>query len=278
VIVPFAGSAARYAEVGRRLAELRTASGDELVVVDNRPAGGGAALPGVRTVHAAGRGSSEYARNAGAQYASAEWLVFLDADTRPVPDLLDRYFDPPPAARTAVLAGGVRDWAAANTLCTRYIAARRKMDQATTLSHPFRPYAQTANCAVRREAFVASGGFPGEVFMGGDADLCWRLQDAGWGIEERRAAAVDHENRARFRDLFRQLAFHGQGLAWLDARWPGAAPPPPARDRVGRVPHYLLAGARAGSREEAAYALADLAALWARDTGRRRSNIATAPR
>jgi GT2 family glycosyltransferase len=202
----------------------------------------------------------------------AEWLVFLDADTRPVPGLLDRYLDPPPGPRVAVLAGGVRDWSTTPSACSRYVSARAKMDQGVTLAHPHRPYAQTANCAVRRSAFAAVGGFaPGAgSSAAGDADLCWRLADAGWALDSRPDAVVDHENRDRFRDLYVQLARHGAGLAWLERRHPGSAPAPGPRELVGRIPHYLRAAARAPDREQAGFALADLICLYARDLGRLR--------
>ncbi len=271
VIVPFAGAQARLEEMLGRLGRLELRPGDEVVLVDNRadpsPA---AAPPGVRVLAASGRASSWYARDVGAAATTAEWLVFLDADTRPVPALLDRYLDPPPGPGVAVLAGGVRDWSTAPTACSRYVSDRAKMDQGVTLAHPHRPYAQTANCAVRRTAFAAVGGFaPGAgSSAAGDADLCWRLEDAGWSLESRPDAAVDHENRARFRDLYGQLARHGAGLAWLERRHPGSAPAPGPRELVGRIPHYLLAAARAADREQAGFALADLICLYARDLGR----------
>lgn len=267
--MPFAGSQAELEEMQARLARLHLRPGDEVLLVDNRP--DGSPRPGV--FHAADRASSWYARDAGAAATTGEWLVFIDADTRPDPDLLDRYFDPPPGPGVGVLAGGVRDWSTAATACSRYISARRKMDQGLTLAHPYRPYAQTANCAVRRSAFAAAGGFAAGAgsSAAGDADLCWRLQADGWTLESRSAAAVDHENRTRFRDLFRQLARHGAGIAWLDRRYPGSEPRPSARDVVGRIPHYLLAAARAEDAGERMFALADLACLCARDWGRLRA-------
>jgi hypothetical protein len=274
VIVPFSGSQARLEEMLVRLGRLDLRPGDEAVLVDNRPA---APRPtptpaGVRILAAPTPASSWHARDAGAAASTADWLVFIDADTRPNPSLLDRYLDPPPGPRVAVLAGGVRDWSRAPTPCSRYVSARAKMDQAVTLAHPHRPYAQTANCAVRRTAFADVGGVAAGAgsSAAGDADLCWRLADAGWELESRPRAAVDHENRDRFRDLWRQLARHGAGLAWLERRYPGSAPPPGLRELVGRIPHYLAAAARAGDRDEALFALADLACLYARDLGRLR--------
>ncbi len=272
LIVPFAGRQAELEAMLDRLGRLALRPGDEAVLVDNRPrpAAPRRAPPGVRVLEASGRASSWYARDSGAAATRGEWLVFIDGDTRPEPDLLDRYLIPEPGSTVGVLAGGVRDWSTAPTACSRYVSARAKMDQGVTLAHRYRPYAQTANCAVRRSAFDAVGGFaPGAgSSAAGDADLCWRLQRAGWLIESRPRAVVDHENRTRFRDLYRQLARHGAGLAWLERRHPGSAPPPRPMELLGRVPHYLAAAARAPDREEALFALVDLISLYARDLGR----------
>jgi GT2 family glycosyltransferase len=276
VVVPFAGAHDRLEEMLDRLGRVELRPGDEVVLVDNRPGGGPPPsrrpAAGVRVVGAPDRASSWHARDVGARATGADWLVFVDADTRPRPDLLDRYLDPPPGPRVGVLAGGVRDWGDGETVCARYVSARGKMDQAVTLAHPHRPYAQTANCAVRRSAFAAAGGFAAGAgsSAAADADLCWRLGDAGWLLESRPGAVVDHENRARFRDLFAQLARHGAGLGWLEERHPGSAPPPGRRELIGRLPHYLVAAGRAPDREQAVFALADLACLYARDLGRLR--------
>ena len=279
VIVPFLGSPFELRALLARLRGLRLAEGDEVLVADNRPRPSGPATERheearVAIVPAPGRRSAPHARNAAAARARGEWLVFLDADTAPAPDLLDAYLDPPPAEDVAVLVGAVEDRAERDTLCARYITARRKLDQANTLAHPYRPYGQTANCAVRRAAFEAVGGFADEIRLGDDADLCWRLQDADWRLESRPAARVAHRNREHVRDLLGQMSRHGMGLAWLELRHPGSAPRPRARDLVGRAPHYLGAARRARDREERLYALLDLASLYARDLGRLRSNRA----
>lgn len=281
VIVPFAGAQDELEQIVERLGRIDSGPDDEVVVVDNRPVHTPPAdgpPPGVKILHAGEVGSSWYARDAGVSATRGQWLLFVDADTIPAPDILDRYFEAPPGPSVGVLAGGVRDWTTSETPCARYVSARRKMDQQITLSHPYRPYAQTANCMVRRLAFDQIGGFPSHALAddnaAGDADLCWRLQEAGWLLESRPGAVVDHENRTRFRDLFRQLARHGAGLAWLERRYAGSAPGPGRRELLGRIPHYLLAAVRAPGREETLFALVDLVSLYARDAGRLQFNRA----
>ncbi len=201
--------------------------------------------------------SSYAARDRAARRATGEWLVFVDADCTPAPGWLDAFFDPVPGDDVGVLAGGIEDEVVEDTLVARYLRDRAKLAQPAD-------YAQTANCAVRRSAFEAVGGWPEAIVSGGDADLCWRLFRAGWRMEARPAARVRHRNRASLRAYLSQLHRHGRGMAWLDARWPGAFPPPRARDLLGR-PRMLL-------RDPSAYGVLDVLSLYARDSGRLRSN------
>jgi len=240
VICPFVGEAPDFSG-------LRLRAGDELLLADNNP----------------GPRSSYFARDGAARRARGQWLVFIDADCDPDPGLLDAYFDPSPADRVGVLAGAIEDTVVEDTWVARYIRDRRKLDQATTLSG-LRPYAQTANCAVRRAAFEAVGGWPEPIRSGGDADLSWRLAAAGWDLEERPAARVRHRNRARLGELLAQLHRHGTGMRWLDERWPGSFPPPQRREHLGRL--GLLA------QDPSAYGALDVLGLWARDSGRLRRN------
>jgi GT2 family glycosyltransferase len=250
VLVPFAGSEAELTELLLTLGTLRLTAEDEVIVADNRPvhhsSGDHAERDGQLTVHpAAGISSPGFARNRAAAVARGEWLVMIDADTEPAPTLLDDYFASPPQPTTAVLAGGIVDRADGTGLAARHSAARGQMDQLTTLRRGAWSYAQSANVAVRRDAFLRVGGFDESARAGEDADLCFRLRAAGWEIESRPAAVVAHRSRDSVPALLHQLLRHGSGAAWVQAHHPGSFPPPSA---------YRLTARLAGSARRAAFA------------------------
>jgi len=290
VVVPFVGGEAELAGVRRALSRLRRGPADELIVVDNRrapatPRRVGALAPGaganaheggVRILRASGVRTPAYARNAGARASIGEWLVFVDADTDPDPGLLDAYFAPTPDEMVGVLAGAVSDAVGADTVASRYGVQRGGMDQAVTMERRGTPYAQTSNCAVRRRAFEQIGGFMAEARAGEDADLCFRLARAGWTLESRPEARVCHRARATVRALVVQLARHGSGAAWLERRYPGEFTAPGTGVLMRRAVADVRAAARAlarGDREEAAFAMIDLAGAVAFEGGRRLPNL-----
>jgi GT2 family glycosyltransferase len=277
VVVPFAGIPAELAAVVARLGQLRLAAGDVVVVVDNRPDG----LPqppevaGVRVVGAPERQSSYFARNRGAAAGHNPWLLFIDADVEPPPDLVERYFEEAPVDGTGVLSGAVVDepleLGGRQPLATRYSALKASMSQANTLGAGPWAYAQTANCAVRREAFEAVGGFRDDVRSGGDADLCFRLRQAGWEIEPRDGASVIHRSRKTLRTLLRQQARHGSGAAWLGREYPGSFPRRRwlglAKWTAERFVHAVVARMRRRD-DEAVVATVEPLAIWAFELGR----------
>jgi GT2 family glycosyltransferase len=275
VVIPFAGSSEDLTRLSRNLEGLITAPGDELILADNRPPNSAPlteiVLPvGARIARADHLPGPAAARNAGAAVAGGEWLLFIDADTRPEPGLINAYFNPPPAPGTAVVAGRIVDVAARSTIVSRHDVARERMSQEMTLRRTS-PYAQTANCAVRRSAFESVRGF-NERARGEDADLCFRLHRAGWELEVRPGATVEHRARDEFRDWLFQQVRHGRGVGWLGRRYPGAFPAPGWRFLANRLVHLSAHSVRSlvrGDREQAGFALLDLIRIWAFEFGRR---------
>ena len=275
VVVPFRGGLAELAELRARLDRLRLRGDDSLVVVDNTPSRRSPAGSGrVQVIRAVDRATPGYARNRGVERGSADWLVFIDADTEPSEDLLDRYFDPPPGERTALLAGGIRDEAvpAGAPPAARYSYLRNAMGQENTFAFGRWSFPQTANAACRRAAFEQVGGFRETIRAAEDADLTFRLRAAGWEVERREHALVTHRSRQTVRGFLVQKLIHGAGGAWLNEEYPGTFPP---RRRPGltwwgirHAAKGLVSAARARDRDTALWAVLEPLEHLAREFGR----------
>ena len=244
VVVPFAGDIAQALVAMALLRSLHTSPGDELILVDN--CGVVPEADDLTVIRALGERSPAHARNAGAARASADWILFLDADTLPGPDLLDAYFAEPIGERAGAVAGEIVGVRTGESLAARYGASRNFLSQTAHMAHPFRPRAAAANLLVRREAFEAVGGFQEGVQAGEDTDLCWRMQDHGWTLELRPAALVEHRYRQTIGELRRQWRAYAAGRAWLAGRYPGFHPEPAVR-RVLRRPLTALPAPRPGT-------------------------------
>jgi hypothetical protein len=187
--------------------------------------------------------------------------------------LLDAYFALPVSDDVGALAGEVLAAPASDTLASRYGAARGFLSQEAHLRHPYRPRAVAANLMVRRKAFEQVGGFYEGVRAGEDTDFSWRIQTAGWRLELRSEASVEHRYRTTLRDLRSQWRGYAAGRAWLARRYDGFEPEPALRRasarawrRVRRAPSVdrptgsrsrELVAARAGRLERGGYALID---------------------
>jgi glycosyltransferase involved in cell wall biosynthesis len=264
VVVPFAGSPAALNELAARLTRLKLRAGDSALIVDNNPGQErrqGRYDNGIPILTSAERSTPGFARNRGAARGGAPWIVFLDADTAPPEDLLDRYFDPAPRPRTALIAGGVRDEPVPKDglAAVRYAYIREAMSQQNTFSFGSWSYPTTSNVAVRRAAFDAVGGFREDIRAAEDADMTYRLKRAGWEVERRESADVTHRSRRTVWSFVVQKAVHGAGGAWLNRQYPGCLP---ARRRPGltwwairTVARGLTAAVRSRDRDRALWAI-----------------------
>ncbi len=235
VVMPFAGDDLAARAAGRTLLSLELQPGDQLVLADNSGTATAAAAAPLTVISADGERSPAHARNAGAAHAENDWILFLDSDCLAPPDLLDLYFAGSVGGEVGALAGEVRAAPGADTLAARYGAARGFLSQEAHLRHPYRPRAVAANLLVRRAAFEQIGGFYEGVRAAEDTDFSWRLQAAGWKLELRRRAAVEHRYRTTVGDLRNQWRGYAAGRAWLGRRYEGFEPEPAVARATGRA-------------------------------------------
>lgn len=217
IVIPFLGDQAAFDALISSMERLARGPQDRLIIVDNNPPDRSVSCSrrDIECIGAPEVQSSYYARNRGIAEGTAAWVIFLDADVTPERNLIDRYFDPPPLASTGILAGAILDETppgCRSTLATRYATSRR-MHEVGQMLDVNGGFAQTANCAIRRETIADIGGFA-IVRSSGDAEFCFRAHAAGWSIESTPARVV-HYGRSTIVGLLRKKLRYGAGARWL---------------------------------------------------------------
>lgn len=282
VVVPFRDTAAQLEELLTALGRLRLAPSDEVIIADNTPEGivvSRPLPPGVRTVRAVGEASCARARNAGAAVSRGEWLLFVDADCRPDPGLVEAYRAEPLAPECGIVAGAVRADPAQRSVAATWARTRRVLDERLTLAYPPMPTPVGANHLVRRATWQQLGGYLEGITSGEDVDFSWRAQRAGWTLAYRPQARVAHTHRATVGGLLRQIRRHAGGAGWLRRRW-GLGPAPDSAEAVRAVMRAAFAApvfAATGQLTRARLKLLDAAVAVVRRHGARASVRAARP-
>ncbi|HEY9797629.1 MAG TPA: glycosyltransferase [Leptolyngbyaceae cyanobacterium] len=159
--------------------------------------------------------SSYAARNTGIRAAKGEILVFTDADCRPQPDWLDALIPPFADSAVGVVVGEIIA-VPGKTLLEKHADRHKVLSQQHTLEHPFCPYGQTANLAIRRQVLEQVGLFRPYLTTGGDADMCWRIQrGSDWQLNFAPKAVVQHRHRSTFQDYESQWRRYGRSNRYL---------------------------------------------------------------
>jgi glycosyltransferase involved in cell wall biosynthesis len=192
----------------------------------------------------------------GAEAASSPWLLFVDSDCRPEPDLLDAYFSAPIAADCGIVAGSVKADPGQSSLAARYARSRAHLDVDHHFSGPL-PAGITANLLVRRAAWEGVGGFQEGIRSAGDVEFCWRAQRMGWRLDRRPSACVLHLHPGTVRRLREKSRRYGAGRRWLARRFAEAPPRPPLLRPLLRSMAGSIAWSFAGRIERARFKLID---------------------
>ena len=167
------------------------------------------------------------ARNAGLREVETPFVAFVDSDCVVGPDfptrLLDHLADPALAAAAPRIVGLSEPRPG---LLTAYEARHSSLDmgprEGLVRVESAIPYAPSAALVARVEAL--GEGFAGELRVGEDVDLLWRLSDAGWQVRYDPAVTVAHDHRVTWGRWFARRVVYNTSNATLMRRHPGAVP------------------------------------------------------
>jgi glycosyltransferase involved in cell wall biosynthesis len=217
VIIPVQNMAEQLPKVLGPLID-QLADGDVITVVNDASTDATEAVArslGVNVVTLPNSLGPYHARQFSASRSTADTLLFIDARCRPLPGLLAAHRELQARPGVALSCTDVR------TLSGPSLAAR-----VSALKQPFslrgmvgvrgRPdFYPTANLGIDRTVFARVGGFRA-MRSGGDADICWRIQEQSLGtmaVDPR--TLMDWEPRTTIRDLSSQWKRYGGSTAYL---------------------------------------------------------------
>ncbi|MEG4021401.1 glycosyltransferase [Microcoleus sp. S13C4] len=159
--------------------------------------------------------SSYAARNQGIRASTGEIIAFTDADCRPESDWLENLVKPFVDLEIGISAGEILALPG-KTILEQHADRQNTLSQKHTLAHPFCPYGQTANLAVRRLVLQQIGLFRPYLTSGGDADLCWRiLRETSYKMYFAENAIVLHRHRSTIKQLQSQWYRYGESNKYL---------------------------------------------------------------
>ncbi len=203
-----------------------------IVVDDGSGDGSGdvAAALGAVVVRRARAGGPAVARNAGLALVTTPIVAFIDSDMRLEAgweeELLPHFNDPSVAVVAPRVVGDVAE---RDDRLARYEVARSAQDLGPdpgyVRPHNRASFLPAAILLARTDALVQMEGFDGELQVGEDVDLIWRLGDAGWRVRYEPASVVYHDARPSLSTLLRRRIDYGTSAAALHKRHPGKVAP-----------------------------------------------------
>jgi glycosyltransferase involved in cell wall biosynthesis len=187
----------------------------EIIAVDNGSTDGTISIlsdKGITLAHARKRGPAA-ARNIGIEQSRGEILLFIDGDCLATKDWLNKMVSAFDRRDTGCVAGEImaleHDGMSA---LEQFLKNKGHLSQKQHMTHPFLPYAATANAGYRRQIFDAVGLFDENLQNGEDADFSWRMQlTSEYKIQYIPDAIVYHPYESRLKKLFRQKRLHAYG-------------------------------------------------------------------
>lgn len=158
------------------------------------------------------------ARNLGVKNAKGEIIAFTDADCVVDKQWLNnslKYFLEEEVGGVAgkILGGEPK------TLVEEYQLFVKALEQSRNFSHPYYPFAITANVMYKKFVFDKIGFFETNWISGGDVDFSWRMQiDGKMKLVYADDCIVYHYHRTSSKGLYLQSKRHIYGACLLNAK------------------------------------------------------------
>lgn len=163
------------------------------------------------TLFVESKAGSYKARNLALRHATGEIVAFTDSDCIPEPDWLSQLMRGFTSPEIVGCGGKIEDFIGRGWVqrySNQYVLRQDVSLSAETKPHP---YIIGANMAYRREIINALGYFDGRFISGGDTDMSWRVQQAGYQLAYVPEAVVHHFHRANLTGLYSQYFRYGIG-------------------------------------------------------------------
>lgn len=232
VIIPCYNAEATLCATLKALAEQVWDQPWEVLVVDNRSTDRSRAvaeayrgrLPGLRVIEASTRQGQPYAVNTGVEQAAGRSVAFCDSDDvvgegwlRAMGEALERHEFVAARIDTERLNSGWMLKSRGNT---------QKSGLQPYRYPPYLPHVGGGTMGVRRELFLALGGFDEGLPYLHDTDFCWRAQLAGKSITFVPEAVMHVRFRGDLRTIYRQARNYAQYNVLLYKRYRSRGMPP----------------------------------------------------
>lgn len=157
------------------------------------------------------KAGSYNARNHALQLATGEIIAFTDSDCVAEPDWLKSLVAGFSNPGIAGCGGKIEDFSGTGWVQRYSNLHVLRQDQSLAETTRPHPYIIGANMAYRREIFTELGSFDGRFISGGDTDMSWRVQQAGYKVKYIPAAVIHHFHRATVAGLYEQYFRYGIG-------------------------------------------------------------------
>lgn len=202
------------------------------IIIPVKPGGRVAALEALRSLTYAPQGfeilvaegtTPSRQRNLAARQARGDLLYFLDDDSRPVPEALQRCAASFEDTRVAVVGGPSLTPSSDSLLQRLFGAALTSPFGAGSVRNRYRARGSRrrtterelilCNLAFRREPFLAAGGFDERLYPNEENELLDRIASQGYLMLHDPAMAVERSQRPTLRAFMRQMYGYGRGRA-----------------------------------------------------------------